>query len=306
MEAPARSCYARRRERTMQQVLTLAALMSMLAYPTLLFVALSAVTCGVLTAWPRFRTFGALLRVCVVIAATVGIACAWYNHGPSRATASPAPAATDQPQVAQLPSQSMLTQGSPTTRPLAATVMDIEGRSYLVAELPKATTRRKPTTQRTAIAILGPAYSDETNGFSIRFPSGWQIKTFANANPWVIDASDGRDAIISVGFAPFPKDAKAEHVKLDMMASTIRSEPQTTLHGQGYGAVDGRRAVWAHATGPLPMTDAAPQMTRMHYLVPLQDGRALELRLAARPEKYEQLLDLMKQSANTFKLLPRK
>jgi hypothetical protein len=140
----------------------------------------------------------------------------------------------------------------------------------------------------------------------VRFPAGWQIKTFANAKPWVLDASDGRDAMISVGFASFPKDVKAEQIKPELMGQSIRSQPNTTLHETGFGAVDGRKALWAHSTGPLPMTTANPQMTRIHYLVPLQDGRALELRLAARPEKFEQLLAVMKQSAETFHLLPKK
>lgn len=289
-------------------------LMKLCAYPTLLFLGLSIVTCGVLTVWPAFRTPKALLRVCVVIAAGVLTMTAWANSRPQTAVATPpADAASSDGATAarEVPSANMLIKGSPTTRPLSATVMDIEGRSFLVAELPKGTARvsRKATSQpaaRPPVTILGPAYTDEVNGFSVRFPAAWQIKTFSNSGNWILDASDGRDALISVGFAPFPKDVKAEQIKPELMAESIRSQPQTTLHSMGLGAVDGRKALWAHSTGPLAMTDANPRMTRVHYLVPLQDGRALELRLAARPEKYEQMQGIMKQAAESFKLLPRR
>ena len=49
----------------------------------------------------------------------------------------------------------------------------------------------------------------------------------------------------------------------------------------------------------------APRMTRVQYLVPLNDGRALELRIAATPEQFEKLSPLMKQSAASIKLLAR-
>jgi hypothetical protein len=293
--------------------LAAADLMKLCAYPTLLFLGLSIVTCGILTVWPAFRTPKALLRVCVVIAAGVLAVTAWSNSRPQTAVATPIDAAATAQgptPVQEMPSSSVLMKGGATTRPLPATVMDIEGRSYLVAELPKGTARvsRKASTQpaRSPTTALGPAYMDEVNGFAVRFPAGWQIKTFVNSGNWILDASDGRDALISVGFAPFPKDVRADQIKPELMAESIRSQPQTTLHGMGLGAVDGRKALWAHSTGPLQMTDASPRMTRVHYLVPLQDGRALELRLAARPEKYEQMSGLMKQAAESFKLLPRR
>jgi len=46
-------------------------------------------------------------------------------------------------------------------------------------------------------------------------------------------------------------------------------------------------------------------MTAVHYLLPLQDGRALELRLAATPEKFNELGPRMKQSLDTLKLLTK-
>jgi hypothetical protein len=44
-------------------------------------------------------------------------------------------------------------------------------------------------------------------------------------------------------------------------------------------------------------------MTVVHYLLPLQDGRALEVRVAAVPEKFNATAARMKQSLDTLKLL---
>src|SRR5215210_5564358 len=103
----------------MAYVLAAADMMQLCAYPTLLFLGLSIVTCGILTIWPRFRTPKALLRVCVVIAAAVLAVTAWSNSRPQTAAATPAPASSGEgsPRVAEVPSASLLVQGSPTTRP---------------------------------------------------------------------------------------------------------------------------------------------------------------------------------------------
>ena len=50
------------------------------------------------------------------------------------------------------------------------------------------------------------------------------------------------------------------------------------------------------------MTNGSPRMMRLHYLIPLQDGRALELRAAAPPTKFEQIAPLMKQALESFRL----
>ena len=44
-------------------------------------------------------------------------------------------------------------------------------------------------------------------------------------------------------------------------------------------------------------------MTVVHYLLPLQNGRAMEVRLAALPEKFRELGPRMKQSVDTLRLL---
>ena len=53
------------------------------------------------------------------------------------------------------------------------------------------------------------------------------------------------------------------------------------------------------------MTTGKPMMTRVHYILPLGDGRALELRVAAPPEQFDHIVALMRMSIDTFKLLPR-
>ena len=53
------------------------------------------------------------------------------------------------------------------------------------------------------------------------------------------------------------------------------------------------------------MTNGAPMMTRVQYIVPLGDGRALELRRAAPAQTFESLSIMMKQAVDTFTLIPR-
>ena len=166
-----------------------------------------------------------------------------------------------------------------------------------------------PTTARVAarrattgpVDPLGPLYMDETNGFSIRFPAGWALRTF-DGDPWVIDAGDGRVGLISVGFAAFPETFTTDNIPPDWVANKIRRRADTTLHGQGYAPVSGRKALWSKSTGPLPMTHASPRMTRVNYILPLGDGRVLELRVAAAPERFDRLVPVMRKAVETFKL----
>jgi hypothetical protein len=85
----------------------------------------------------------------------------------------------------------------------------------------------------------------------------------------------------------------------------LQKRAGTVVLASGYTTVGGRRALWHKYTGPITRPDAPVRMTAVHYLLPLQDGRALELRLAATPEKFNELGPRMKQSLDTFKLLAR-
>ena len=55
------------------------------------------------------------------------------------------------------------------------------------------------------------------------------------------------------------------------------------------------------------MAYASPRMTRVNYILPLGDGRVLELRVAAAPEQFDRLVPVMRKSVETFVLqTPRK
>jgi hypothetical protein len=150
---------------------------------------------------------------------------------------------------------------------------------------------------------LGPRYADKTTGYSVQFPAGWTYKTFTDGQGWIIDATDGRSAVMSVGFSPFPAHITVDEVVTAKVTKGLQSRPGTVVHATGYAVVGGRRSLWHKYTGPIPRTDGNSRMTVVHYLMPLQDGRALEVRVAAMPEKFNEMAPRMKQSLDSFKLL---
>ena len=154
-----------------------------------------------------------------------------------------------------------------------------------------------------ATDALGATFCDETNGYSMRFPAGWSMRSF-NGDPWVLDCGDGRVALISIGFSPFPAGFTADNIPPEWIARRIRKRRDTVLHGQGYATVAGRKALWSKSTGPLPMTNSTPRMTRVNYILPLADGRVVELRIAAAPDQFDRIFPTMKRAVQTFQLTP--
>ena len=75
---------------------------------------------------------------------------------------------------------------------------------------------------------------------------------------------------------------------------------------EGYGLIDGRKCLWHKYTGNVTFSKTSVRMTAVHYLLPLGDGRALELRLASTPEQFAKLAPVMKESVESFKILPRR
>jgi hypothetical protein len=148
---------------------------------------------------------------------------------------------------------------------------------------------------------LGPEYQDTTTGFSVRFPTDWRIRTFPGKT-WILDCGDPSNGMISVGFSTCPRTLTVDHISPETIARRILRHPDTTLHSQGRAVIAGHEAIWSKFTGPLAMSNGSPRMTRVHYLIPLEDGRALELRAAAPPAKFEQIAPLMKASLETFVL----
>lgn len=151
---------------------------------------------------------------------------------------------------------------------------------------------------------LGPVYRDDVHGFTMHFPARWPIHTFAG-EPWILDCGDTRVGLISVGFSPCPAEVTADKLLPEAIARRIKKRQNTTLHGQGRTEIAGKKALWSKSTGPLPMTDAAPKMTRVQYIVPLEDGRVLEIRVAAPPDKFNLVASLMKDSLSTFRVIPK-
>lgn len=149
---------------------------------------------------------------------------------------------------------------------------------------------------------LGPVYTDDAHGFTMRFPTGWPIHTF-NGDPWVLDCGEVKSGLISVGFSPCPPEITADKLLPEAIARRIKRRPNTTLHGQGRCTIAGRAALWSKSTGPLPMTNADPMMTRVQYIIPLGDGRVLEIRVAAPPEKFDSMTALMKKAMDTFLII---
>ena len=199
------------------------------------------------------------------------------------------------------------TASAPEEKPTPVAVAPAPAAKPTTAPFASATRRRAaaaaPAPAARPADPLGAIYIDETNGYSIRFPAGWSIRSF-KGEPWVIDAGDGRVGLISIGFSPFPNGFTTESIPPEWIARRIKRRADTTLHGQGYSTIGGRKALWSKSTGPLPMTHANPRMTRVNYILPTGDGRVLELRVAASPEQFDRLVPVMKKAVETFKLLP--
>ena len=161
----------------------------------------------------------------------------------------------------------------------------------------------KPTPAPLSDSLLGPVFLDENNGFAMRFPAGWAIRTFSG-EPWVLDCGDGRLGLLSIGFSPFPADFTADNIPPEWVARRIKKRDGTTLHSQGFALIAGKKSLWSKSTGPLALTSGTPKMTRVNYIIPLNDGRVMELRIAATPDLFEQLMPTMRASVESFKLLP--
>jgi hypothetical protein len=216
------------------------------------------------------------------------------NATPATAEAAAAPVPTHMVEISPPPVQDVSTH-----TPVASTPSPTKP----IATRVRPPAPRTATPPARAAEPLGGAYIDEHHGFSMRFPSSWSVRTFAG-NPWVLDCADGPAGIISIGFSPFPIGFTADSISPDAVARRIKRLPDTTLHTQGYATIDGRKSLWSKSTGPVAMSTGAPRMTRVNYIVPLNDGRVMELRLAATPDRFEQLMPTMRAAVASFKVMP--
>jgi hypothetical protein len=264
----------------------------------------------------NWRSKGALILYAFVGLTLVGCKMFLGGGGPNAADASQAaPVATAKTNETRTVAKSQPSWKAKPNKPAETTPM--AGAVATTSSAKKPTAASAPTTTPVASAKprrattttadpLGALYIDEVNGFSIRFPAAWQMRTF-DGDPWVIDVGDGRVGLISVGFGPFPDNFTVDNIPPDWVAKKIKRKGDTTLHAQGYAMVGGRKALWSKSTGPLPMSHASPRMTRVNYILPLGDGRVLELRVAAAPEQFDKLVPVMRKAVETFALhTPRK
>jgi hypothetical protein len=188
----------------------------------------------------------------------------------------------------------------PSTRPAPAPVATSSNSSK---PAPPAKLAAAPATV-VQMPTLGATYRDDVHGFTIKFPTRWPLHTF-DGEPWILDCGDTRVGLISIGFSPCPAEITADKLLPEAIARRIKKRQNTTLHSQGRTELGGKKALWSKSTGPLPMSNADPMMTRVQYIVPLQDGRVLEIRVAAPPDKFNFVAGLMKQSLDTFHVLPK-
>src|SRR5439155_13039568 len=86
--------------------------------------------------WPRFRSRAALLRVTEVVALVLGMVLFIGRRGPAPAEAAPPPPPPPPPQIV-VPGKPAASRAA-QSKSLPATIMDVDGRSFLVAELPVA------------------------------------------------------------------------------------------------------------------------------------------------------------------------
>jgi hypothetical protein len=265
---------------------------------------------------------GSLRGRAMVIVAVIGLSIGgykmfWPQSAPIAAkaktpTAQKTPTGSAKPRTPSAGSGSarantpVKTKSAPSRAVSAGDDTDVPAPSEMAARGPhgRPMPATKPVPAPMTDSLLGPIFVDETNGFSMRFPAGWALRHFAG-EPWVLDCGDGKLGLVSIGFSPFPADFTADNIPPEWVARRIKKRNDTTLHSQGYALIAGKKALWSKSTGPLPMTNGSPKMTRVNYIMPLGDGRVMELRIAATPELFDQLMPTMRAAVESFRLIPR-
>jgi hypothetical protein len=226
----------------------------------------------------------------------------------STAVRKPVPAPSSAP-VRKSASNETVVSFTPRPIVVAAPRSQKPAASVATAEAPKAKPAVTAAPATAPIAKtpspLGPRYIDKDSGYSVQFPADWHFRTPADNGTWVFEASDGNAAVISVGFSRLAANVTIDQVSPERVSRALQKRQGTTVHAWGYTTIAGRRCLWHRYTGPVARFEGTVRMTAIHYLIPLQDGRALEIRLAAAPEKFNELGPRMKQSVDTFKLLTK-
>lgn len=270
------------------------------------------------TATPSKKT-GAMVLVGVLVVGGVGYKMFWPGSAPLKASAdtksvpaskggsSSTPSKTkDKQTTGEKPAKPATRVPPNKTKPAnpVAEDSDVPPTEEVETPAPKSAKPQAKPAPAAKVDPLGAPYVDEMNGFTIRFPASWPVRAFAG-EPWVLDCGDGKNTLISIGFSPFPADFTADNIPPEWVARRIEKRKDTTLNSQGYAMIAGKKALWSKSTGPLPMSNGNPRMTRVNYIVPLGDGRVMEFRIATDPSIFEQMMPTMRASVESFKLLPR-
>ena len=223
---------------------------------------------------------------------------------PAPTTPAPAPQTPPEPVVAEVAPAGPAAPVAPAvTAPAPETPVVQKPEAPAKVPVAKATKPRPTRKRPLGYGRLGPKYLDPMNGYSIQFPAGWRYRSSDDGGNWILDATDGSGGIISLGFSAFPPDITAERVNRDLITQALKGQRGTVVHGEGFATLAGRECVWHRYTGRVPRRDGSPRMTVVHYLLPLQDGRAMEVRAAAVPEKFRELAPRMKQSIESLSLV---
>lgn len=212
---------------------------------------------------------------------------------PRKRSPSGATVARPRPQAKPQPTETKRNPPAVVVPTLAATVV------------PPAVSKPRPAGAARTGSALGPRYADKAAGYSVQFPTGWTQRPVKDAGCWVMEAGDGGGATISVGFSKFPAAKSVDEVIPAKITRSLQQRAGTVVHASGYATLGGRRCLWHKYTGPISRPNGSPRMTAVHYWLPLQDGRALEVRVAAAPEKFNEIALRMKQSVDSLKLLTR-
>ena len=213
-------------------------------------------------------------------------------------SATPPPAVSITPKAAPVESRPVQPAPSPA-KPAPVKAAPLKPKPAVPA--PAAVAARKPAPPA---APLGARYSDKATGYSMQFPNGWTYKRSTDAG-WLLEATDGQSAVINVGFTKFPATVTIDDVSAERVTQGLQKRPGTVVDSCGYSTIAGRRCLWHKLTGPMKRGGATVKVTSVHYFLPLQDGRALEVRLSAAPDRFKDVAPKMKQSVDTFKLLTR-
>jgi hypothetical protein len=216
------------------------------------------------------------------------------------AVVNPPAAAPKRPAKAAAPRHAAVAekpaQAAPSPAPAATTPVATAPPTAAPAPRPVAPATRPPSP-------LGSRYADKANGYSLQFPVGWTCKPLKNTGYWVLDATDGQTALMSVGFSKFPANMSVEEIVPEKVSRSLQKRGGAVVHASGYAMLAGRRSLWHKYTGPVTRPEGVVRMTAVHYLLPLQDGRALEVRVAATPEKFNEVAPRMKMALDSLKLL---